>query len=207
MASVAEFIHLMPAYLLLRPLVKFMTRGATDVGHGMTAGIPVLQDGRRRCRVTLQADQGLRLSRDFVELQQGFMLTPVLGACFFEFGEMFDRQTSRTVTGFTIDQGEAGRGSNLFTMDRGLKVPIDLIMGMTFGQTVFITDIVGIQSPDNELLIFLDREKLVVLAKIIRLVTRAQNHHQRKQESGRFQCLLLWKIAVNSWNLNRSQKD
>jgi len=133
--------------------------------------------------MALEADQGLRLRRQLLKLQQGFELAFV----FFSLTYPFDRQTAGTMAGFAVHQGEAGVRSDLLAMDRPLKVDPDLFVFVTFSQAIFVTDIVGVKATDNQLLIFTNRIDLVVIAKMLQVGTGNEGKQDEDQCQFEFQ--------------------
>jgi hypothetical protein len=100
--------------------------------------------------MAFEADQRLGLGRKVANLQELFRVTLLVFFC------VLDCQATSAMTGFTVDQWQPGIGSDLATVNRMLKVGANLVMGMAFGQTVVIADIVGHQVADHQAFIFLN---------------------------------------------------
>jgi len=100
--------------------------------------------------MTLEADERLRLRRQGLKLEKGLEITLPI------FLGMFYGKTAGAMAGFTIDQRQSRFSGDLFSVNRHLKVFLDLIVFVTFGEAVIVADVVGVQPTDNQLLIFTD---------------------------------------------------
>jgi hypothetical protein len=65
-------------------------------------------------------------------------------------------------------------------MDRNHEVIVNIVMLVTLGQALFITDVIGIEAADNELFIFSDRKERVVRAQVDTGTEKEQTKKQRE---------------------------
>jgi len=146
----AKVGHFMAADLLLRSLMEGVTIKTADVVCGMDAAVPVVQGGDGCRGMALQADQGLGLGRKFLQGKQGFKF-----ASPFFFG-VFHSQAPRPMAGFTIDQRQTGLGFDLLAVNRMLKILVDLIVFVAFGQAGLVSDVVGVETANDQSFILFD---------------------------------------------------
>lgn len=154
-AIVAEFVHLLPIHLLLRTPMQLVAVEAADVAVGMGAGVPVMEIGCGGGRMALQTDERLSLSGKFLQWQQGFELAALFPGG--SYNKVFNGNASGPMTGLAVDQRQTAVARDLFAMHRHLEIPLESVMLVASGETLFVADIIGVESPDNHSFIFSNR--------------------------------------------------
>jgi hypothetical protein len=84
-------------------------------------------------------------------------------------------------------------------MDRNHEIIINIVMLVTLGQTLFITDVIGIEAADDELFIFSNRKERIVRAQID--TSTEQNEQTNKQRE-----LAQWSLLFGKAESCRSNK-
>ena len=126
--AITNLRHLLPADFLFGSLMQLMAVETTDIVVGMTAGVPVLQGGSGGRGMALQTKQGLGLGGKIHDRQQGVEVALALLV------GIDQRQTTRAMAGFAIDQWQPSGGNNLFAMDREFEILGDLVVLVKIGR-------------------------------------------------------------------------
>jgi hypothetical protein len=162
MAAITEFSHIILADLLLRVFMKFVTGKTAQIIQGMNAGMPVHKCWSGCCGVALEADQRLCLWGEMFEIKQFGCIALV--ACFAQDASGFlyvsYSQAARSMTRFTVYQRQPGFSRDLLAMYTMPEEVGNLVMPMALGHAVICTDVLSIQTTDNHLLVFGDRQQL-----------------------------------------------
>ncbi len=70
---------------------------------------------------------------------------------------MFNSHAARAMAGFTVDQWQTGVLRDLVAVNRLLEVGTDFVVYCGSVQAVFITDVIGIEIPDQDGFVIPDR--------------------------------------------------
>jgi hypothetical protein len=111
-------------------------------------------------------------------------------------------QTSRSMTGLTVDFRQPGGRIKLFTMNGGAEIVINIVVFVALGQTLLIADVVSIKTADDEFFIFSDRQQGIVRAYID---TRSEEKEKEKsKEQGE---LAQWSLLFFQCRVKLHKKD
>ncbi|GBE11753.1 hypothetical protein BMS3Abin13_00028 [bacterium BMS3Abin13] len=153
----------------------------------MDAGIPVMEVKRGIGGVALEADQRLGRRGQGLQVDQGFVVTCRFYAFFgilrHQFpGQAFYGKAARSMTGFAVNERQAGFLFQLRPHGAGIKVFLQPVMRMAGRKAIGRTHIVGIKPADDHFFVFLDRQNGF---GPLQSVAAAQGAKKRNYEQGK----------------------